>query len=74
MWLIATKCASCGSLQVRWNNVVIGNVSLVSPTTVHHVLIPIAAWTAPKAGTLRVYVTSPSGRSVIVEGLAALRA
>jgi hypothetical protein len=74
MWLVATKCPSCGSLQVRWNNVPIGNVSLASPTTVRHVLIPIAAWPAPRAGSLRVYVTSPNGRSVIIEGLAVLRA
>lgn len=74
MWLVATKCPSCGALQVRWNNVVIGGVNLAAPTTQHHVLIPIAAWAAPKAGTLRFYVTSPNGKPVIIEGLAVLRA
>jgi Bacterial Ig domain/Bacterial cadherin-like domain len=73
MWLVASKCAACGTLQVRWNNVVLGNVNLASPTTVHHALIPIAAFTTPRAGTLQLYVTSPNGKLVIIEGLAILR-
>jgi hypothetical protein len=74
MWLVATKCATCGTVQVRWNNVTIANVNLASPGTVRHALVPIAAFPTPKAGTLRLYVTSPNGKSVIIEGLAVLRA
>ena len=74
IWLVATTCASCGTLDVRWNNVVIKNISLVSPVTVHHALIGLAGFTAPQAGTLRLDVTSATGRPVIIEGLAVLRA
>jgi hypothetical protein len=61
-------------LQIRWNNVVIKSVSLASATTVHKKLIPIAAFLAPRTGTLGMYVTSPNGRIVKIEGLAILRA
>jgi Bacterial Ig domain len=73
MWLLATKCAACGTVQVRWNNVPIANVNLKNPVTVRHVAIPIAAFATPKAGSLRFYNTSPNGRLVIIEGLAILR-
>jgi hypothetical protein len=73
MWLVATKCPTCGTLQVRWNNVVIGNVNLAYPITVHHAFVGIAAFPVPKAGELRLYVTSPATRTVIIEGLAVLR-
>jgi hypothetical protein len=74
MWLVATKCATCGAVQVRFNNVVIANVNLASAVTVRHALIPIAAFPAVRAGTLALFVTSPTGKSVIIEGLAVLRA
>ena len=74
MWLVATKCPTCGTVQVRWNGVVIANVNLASPVTVHHALVGLAAFPAPKLGELRLYVTSPATRTVIIEGLAVLRA
>jgi hypothetical protein len=74
MWLVATKCPVCGTVQVRWNGAVIANVNLASPVTVHHALVGIANFPAPKLGELRLYVTSPATRTVIIEGLAVLRA
>jgi hypothetical protein len=74
MWLVATTCATCGTVQVRWNNVVIANVNLASAATVHHKLIPIAAFATPRAGTVGFYVTSPTGKVVKIEGLAVLHA
>jgi Cadherin-like domain/Bacterial Ig domain len=74
MWLVATKCATCGTVQVRWNNVVIANVNLAQGTTAHRKLIPIAAFATPRTGTVSMYVTSPTGKVVKIEGLAVLRA
>jgi hypothetical protein len=74
MWLLATKCSTCGSVQVRFNGAVIANASLASPVTTRHALIPIAAFPTPRAGTVQVYVTSPTGKLVAIEGLAVLRA
>jgi hypothetical protein len=73
MWLVATKCPTCGTVQARWNNVPIANVSLASPVTVRHALIPIAVFPGLRSGSLRLYVTSPNGRGVAIEGLAVLR-
>jgi hypothetical protein len=73
MWLVATRCPTCGSLLVRFNNVVISRVNLAGPT-VTNALFPIAAFPATRAGTLRIDVTSPTGRPVNITGLAVLRA
>ena len=34
LYLVATKCASCGTLTARWNGVTIGSVSLHNATTI----------------------------------------
>ena len=73
IWLVATKCASCGTIQVRWNGVVTANVSLASSTTKHKQLVAIASFSSVRSGTLTVTVTSSSGKYVIVEGLAVSR-
>jgi hypothetical protein len=73
VWLVATTCASCGTIQVRWNGIVIANVSLVTPTTHHQRLLTLASFASVRAGTLTLTVTSASGRSVGVEGLAVAR-
>jgi hypothetical protein len=73
MWLVATTCATCGTVQVRWNGAIIANVSLITPTTVHRHLLALATFTSVRAGTLTITVTSASGRPVIVEGLAVAR-
>jgi hypothetical protein len=73
IWLVATKCGSCGTAQVRWNGVVTANVSLASSTTKHKQLVAIASFSSVHSGTLTVTVTSPSGKYVVVEGLAVSR-
>ena len=70
LWLIATKCATCGTVQVRWNGAVTANVNLYSASTLRKQVIPAASFTSPKSGTLTATVTSPSGKAAIVEGLA----
>jgi Bacterial Ig domain len=73
IWLVATKCATCGTLQARWNNVVIATVSLHRTSTAYRQLVPIASYSSVKSGTLTLTVTSATGKPVVIEGLALLR-
>jgi hypothetical protein len=69
LYLIATKCASCGTVQVRWNNVVVATVNLAASSTLRNQVIALKSWASLQTGTLTLLVTSPTGRSVTVEGL-----
>jgi hypothetical protein len=70
LYLIATKCNYCGTVQVRWNNVVIGTVNLYNASTVKKQAILLKNFGSLQSGTLTLIVTS-SGKSVIIEGLGA---
>jgi hypothetical protein len=70
IWLVADKCATCGTVQVRWGATVIANVNLYSHITLHKQLIEVAAFSTDKSGTLTLVVTSPTGKTVGIEGLA----
>jgi Bacterial Ig domain len=71
IYLIATKCATCGTVQVRWNNVAIANVNLAYGGTVHKQALWVASFSGIKVGTLKIVVTSATGKTVALEGLAA---
>jgi Bacterial Ig domain len=73
IWLVATKCSSCGTAQVQWNGVVTANVNLASATTKHEQLIAVASFSSARTGTLTITTTSASGKLLIVEGLAISR-
>jgi hypothetical protein len=73
LWLVATRCPSCGTVTVRWKGVGIKAINLAYPATQHNVLFPIASFAAPQAGPVQVIVTSPSGRQVVIQGLAVSR-
>ena len=70
LYLIATKCASCGTVQVRWNGVVTANVNLASSSTIHKQVITVANFSSARAGTLTATITSPTGKTVAIEGVA----
>jgi hypothetical protein len=70
LYLIAAKCASCGTVQVRWNNVAVANVNLAYPATVRNQVYLVGSFAGVTTGTLTVIVTSASGKTVAVEGLA----
>jgi hypothetical protein len=72
IYLVVTTCSTCGSLQVKWGSTVVANVSLVSSTTKHKVVIGVASFSSVQSGTLTARVTS-SGKPVVIEGLAAYR-
>jgi hypothetical protein len=73
VYLVVSKCASCGTLQVRWNGNVTANVSLYSPTTVRKQVVKVVNLASAQTGTISATVTSSGGKSATIEGLAAYR-
>ena len=70
-WLVATRCPTCGGVEVRVAGRLLGTVSLVAPVTQRQVLVPL-----PGAGTTRtgaLVLRSATSRSVQVDGLAVAR-
>jgi hypothetical protein len=72
LYLIATMCSRCGTVQVRFNNIVKANINLYRSQTANKRVIPIASWSTLQNGTVTVIVTSPTGKVVIIEGLGVL--
>jgi hypothetical protein len=70
--LLATTCATCGSLKVYWGTTLLKTVSLYSATTVNKKLITVASFAAGRTGTLTIKVSS-SGKRVIIDGVAIRR-
>jgi hypothetical protein len=73
VFLIATKCSTCGTVQIKWNSTVTANISLVASGTAHKQVIIAVSLGAVAAGTVTITVTSATGKSVIIEGLAVSR-
>jgi hypothetical protein len=70
--LLATTCATCGSVKVYWGTSLLKTVSLYSATTVNKKLITVASFSAARTGTLTIRVSS-SGKRVIIDGVAIRR-
>jgi hypothetical protein len=68
--LVATTCSSCGTVAVRWNGTLVKSINLHGTTTKHRQVIALSSFAASKNGNLTVAVTSPTGESVIIEGIA----
>ena len=68
--LVATMCAVCGKVEIRWNGALIKTQSLFNSTTLHKQVLPITSFTTPHTGTLTVTDTSPSGKTILIEGVA----
>jgi hypothetical protein len=74
IYLVATKSPSSGTVQIRWNGSVVTNVSLYGPTTLRKRVIPVANFATVHTGTLTITMTSPTGKAVLIEGLAVYNA
>jgi hypothetical protein len=68
LWLVVTKCASCGTVQVRWNGVVKANINLASSTTKHGQLVAALSLPSAQKGTLSLY-NATAGRYLVLEGV-----
>jgi hypothetical protein len=67
--IIATTCATCGTINVYWGATLIKSLNLHSTTTVHKVVLAVTTFAAVQTGTLKITVTS-TGKPVIIDGLA----
>lgn len=71
--LLVTTCQTCGSVQVSLDGTALRTISLHSSTTVRKKLISVKTFTSVRTGTLKIKVTSPSGRAVYMDGVVARR-
>jgi hypothetical protein len=72
LFLVATRCASCGKLRVSWNGTRVRTIDLHAASTRRHQVIPLISWSAPHHGTL-TFTTISAGKTVAIEGLAVHR-
>ena len=61
--LVLTRCASCGTIEVRWNGAVVKTYNLSNRTTLHEQVVAVASFSGAKHGTLTVTVTSGTEKS-----------
>jgi hypothetical protein len=66
--VVATKCATCGTLGVYWKGTLLKKLNLAASSTAKKQLITVATFGSSRSGTVKLVVLS-SGRPVIVEGL-----
>lgn len=71
--LVATRCPTCGTVDVYLGATKLKRISLSSSTTKRRQVISVAAFSSVKSGTVKVKVVS-SGKDVFVEGLGLARA
>ncbi|GIL34208.1 PD40 domain-containing protein [Phycicoccus sp. DTK01] len=69
IYLVATRCPSCGTATIYVGSTKIGSVSLVSATTRRQSILALPT-TSLRSGTLSIVATSKSGRLVQVDGIA----
>lgn len=69
--LLATKCATCGSVRAYWNGTLIGTFNLAAPSTQHKQLVSLKTFAGVETGTLKLVTTS--AKTVYVDGLVARR-
>jgi hypothetical protein len=70
IYLVVGKCSTCGTIQVRWNNVVKGTYSLAANTTMRKQIIHLPVLRSLQTGTLTITVTN--GKPIQIEGIAFL--
>jgi hypothetical protein len=71
--LLATRCPTCGTVQVFWNGTLLKQVSLAAATLEKKQLLALGPFPSLQEGTVRIRVSS-SGRPVKIDGLAVSRA
>ncbi|HEX5615799.1 MAG TPA: hypothetical protein VFZ83_11665 [Acidimicrobiia bacterium] len=69
LYLVATKCSTCGSVSVAWNGTVFKTINLTASTTQRKQVIGLKAFTSAQSGTITV-TTLSQGKWVFIEGLA----
>jgi len=71
--LLATRCPTCGTVQVFWNGKLLEQATLTAPTRQKRQLILLGSFASVQTGTVRVRVSS-TGRPVQIDALGVDRA
>jgi streptogramin lyase len=72
LYLIVSTCPTCGTVAVRWNGALLKTVNLHAATTRRKQVVDLAGFTGLRTGTLTITDVGPSGKPIIIEGLAVL--
>lgn len=72
IWVVATKCPTCGRVDVYVGRTRVARLNLYASRTVRRQMIRAVTLLSPRSGTVTLRVMS-SGRPVIIEGLGLLR-
>lgn len=71
--LLTTTCQTCGSVKVTFGGTSLGTFDLRSSTTARKKLISVKTFSTVRTGTLKIQVTSTTGRAVYLDGVVARR-
>jgi len=68
--VVLAKCRTCGSVQIRWNGALVATLNTYWSVTYHQQVVTVASWPTAHSGTLTATVTSATGKTIAIEGLA----
>jgi len=72
IYLVATRCSTCGTVGVYWNGTLIKKVSLYASTTTRRSVFGITTFTGVRSGTLTIR-TLTINKAVQIDGVALVR-
>ncbi len=72
LWLVATKCSTCGSLTVYYNGKSVGIVDLSNPSLVYQAVVPLPVPSTFLTGSV-LLTTRTAGKVYQIDGLAVRR-
>jgi Fibronectin type III domain len=72
IYLVATRCRTCGVVGVYWNGALIKKVNLYRSTTTRRSVLGITAFTGVRSGTLKIR-TLTRNKTVQIDGVALVR-
>ncbi|MBE3076307.1 MAG: hypothetical protein IMZ75_15465 [Actinobacteria bacterium] len=72
IYLVATKCSTCGTVGVYWNGVLLKKVSLAAASTTRRNVLAVTTFTSVRTGTLSIR-TLVNGKSVQIDGVTLVR-
>jgi hypothetical protein len=68
IYLVASRCATCGTVGVYWNGVLIKKISLYARTTASKSVIDVTTFPGVRSGTVKIRPLT-SGTRVLIDGL-----
>lgn len=72
IYLVATRCSSCGTVGVYWNGTLIRKVNLYASTTTRRSVFGITTFSSVRSGTLTIR-TLIGNKAVQIDGVALVR-